>query len=72
MVPVVITICVMPSSRTAASANWAGVVAATVAPERSDSLVAQNRQRWSSAYRLQVCTMVVASTFAPCRRAIRS
>jgi hypothetical protein len=75
VVPVVSTIWVMPSSRTAASAtsaSWAGVLAATVEPARSDSSIVQNLHRWSSAYLMQVCTTVVASTLAPCSRAIFS
>ncbi|HEX9540710.1 MAG TPA: hypothetical protein VGA04_21300 [Streptosporangiaceae bacterium] len=62
--PVVITIWVTPSSPTAASAtsaSCAGVFAAMVAPSRSDSSMVQNRHLWSSAYRIQVCTTVVAS-----------
>jgi len=72
-VPVVITICRTPSSRTAASATSAsccGVFAATVEPARSDSSMVQNRQRWSSAYRTHVCTTVVARTSLPCSSAI--
>ena len=52
VVPVVMTICLTPSSRTAASAtsaSCAGVLAATVAPERSDSSMVQKRQRSASA-----------------------
>ena len=73
VVPVVITICVTPSSRTAASAtsaSCAGVFAATVAPLRSDSSMEQNRQRVDSSYRMQVWTTVVASTSLPCSKAI--
>jgi hypothetical protein len=75
VVPVVITICRTPSSRTAASAtsaSWAGVLAAIVAPDRNDSSIVQNRHRCGSAYRMHVCTTVVASTSAPCSRAICS
>lgn len=52
VVPVVITICRTPSSRTAASAtsaSCAGLFAATVAAERSDSSMVQKRQRSASA-----------------------
>ncbi len=52
VVPVVMTICLMPSNRTAASAtraSCAGVLAATVAPERRDSSMVQKRQRSASA-----------------------
>jgi len=53
-----------PVHRTAASAtsaNWAGVFAAIVLSDLSDSSMAQKRHRWSSAYRMQVCTTVVAA-----------
>ena len=51
-VPVVITIWVMPSRSWAAlatSAICAGDFTAIVEPWRSDSSIAQNRQRWSSS-----------------------
>ena len=73
VVPVVMTICRIPSSRTAAcatSASWAGVFAAIVVPARSDSSIVQNLHRWSSPYLMQICTTVVASTSLPCNSAI--
>ena len=71
----VITICSTPSRRQAASATSAiidGVLTAMVAPASSDSSIEQKRQRSASSYRTQVWTTVVASTFAPWRRAICS
>ncbi|OLT01267.1 hypothetical protein BJF90_32785 [Pseudonocardia sp. CNS-004] len=52
VVPVVMTICRTPSSRTAASAtsaSCAGLFTAVVEPAASDASIAQNRHRWSSA-----------------------
>ena len=71
----VITIWVIPSSSAAARATSAicwGDLTATVAPERRDSSIAQNRQRSCSSYLTQVCTTVVARTLLECRRAIFS
>ena len=51
-VPVVITMCLTPSSRTAAnatSANWAGALWAMVRPAASDWPMAQN---WQALVRL--------------------